>query len=72
MSKTNYQVTIGYKAVITVNINADSEQEARKQALEYFKEKERKKWYNSKNVQLEDDSYADQGVLNMDETWLQI
>lgn len=69
---TNYQVTIGYKAVITIDVKADSEEAARKEALEIFRDKERKKWYNTKNVNLQDDSFADYGVLDIDETWNQL
>lgn len=69
MSQTNYEVSIGYKAVITIHVKADSEEAARKEALEIFKNKERKKWYNTKNVNLQDDSFTDYGVLDLDETW---
>ena len=69
---TNYQVTIGYKAVINIDVKSDSEEAARKEALEIFRDKERKKWYNTKNVNLQDDSFADYGVLDMDETWNQL
>lgn len=65
----NYQVTIGYKAIIDVCVSADSEAEAKEKALEYFKSKERHKWCNSKNTSLVDDSFAAHGCLNMDETW---
>ena len=33
---TNYQITIGYKAVICVDVKADSEEEGKKKALEIF------------------------------------
>ena len=66
---TNYQVTIGYKAVINIEVKADSEESARKQAIEIFKDKERKKWYKTKNVILQDDTFGDYGVLDIDETW---
>ena len=69
---TNYQVTIGYKAVINIDVKADSEEKARELALEIFRDKERQKWYNTKNVNLQDDTFSDYGVLDMDETWNQL
>ena len=57
---TNYDITIGYRAVITVGIKANSEQEA--------KEKARNKMLNGK-VSLADDTYQVHGILDMDETW---
>jgi len=64
---TNYDITIGYKAVITVNINANSEQEAKEKAINEFV-KNRNKMISGKLV-LQDDTYQVSGVLNMDETW---
>ena len=64
--KTDYDVTIGYRAVVVVNIKATNETEAKEKALELFK-KEKNKFYNK--VQLQDDNFAVQGILNMDETW---
>jgi len=66
---TNYQVTIGYKAVICIDVKADSEESARGEAMRIFTDKERQKWYNTKNVTLQDDSFKDEGITNMDATW---
>lgn len=35
--KTNYQVTIGYKAVLTMDVKAENEEDAKKLAIEEFK-----------------------------------
>ena len=67
MSK-NYQVTIGYTAVISIDIKADDETLAKKQALEIFK-KARDKMIGVSHISLNDDSYNAYGILNMDETW---
>lgn len=64
-----FEVTISYIAVITVNVKADSEEEARKMALQKFREFERKKWYRRQDIQLQDDTYKVSGSLNMSETW---
>lgn len=65
---TNYQVTIGYKSVICIDVKADSEDEAKEKAIEIMK-KERDKMFNRQNVNLQDDSFKADGVLNVDETW---
>ncbi len=62
--KTNYQVTIGYRAVITVPVKADSEEEAKEKGLAEFA---KSRTFGKCN--LEDDNYKVQGCLNMDETW---
>jgi hypothetical protein len=67
--KTNYQVTIGYKAVVCIEVKASTEEEAKKKALEHFKNKERKKWYLSKGTFLQDDTFGAHGVCDMDKTW---
>lgn len=72
MSQTNYQVTIGYKAVICIDVKANSEEEARQEAIEIFIDKERKKWYKTRNVHLQDDTFGDHGIVDMDETWNQL
>lgn len=66
---TNYQITIGYKAVINVDVKADTEEEAKKKALNLFTNKERKKWFNRQDITMQDDTYGVNGILNMDETW---
>jgi len=66
----NYQVTIGYKAIITVSVKANSEQEAKDLALKKF-EIQKDKMFKTDHVFLEDDNFKADGVLNMDETWNQ-
>lgn len=65
---TNYQVTIGYKAVINVYVAAESRELAEKLAMEIFKRKVRDK-INTGKITLEDDSYGPYGILDMDKTW---
>lgn len=66
--ETNYQVVIGYKAVIYVDVRAENEQEAKKIALDRFK-KDRQKWCSTKGVNLQDDTFGAHGVVDMDSTW---
>lgn len=68
--KTNYQVTIAYKAIITIDVKADSEDAAKKMAIEKMG-KQRDKMFASNQVSLQDDNYKADGILNMDETWNQ-
>lgn len=72
--KTEYQVTFGYTAVITVTVKADDEQSAKDQAHKIFNEKVRTLPYKGKRnpVNLEDDTYSDYGILDMDSTWNQL
>lgn len=63
--KINYQLTIGYKAVITVNLKAENEEQAKKLALEEF---EKYRHYGNK-CDIQDDSFNVYGVLDMDKTW---
>lgn len=63
--KINYQATIGYKAVITVSIKAENEEQAKKIALEEF-EKYR---HYGKKCDIQDDNFNVYGVLDMDKTW---
>lgn len=67
MKKTNYNITIGYKAVTSVNVKATNEEEAKKEALEIFKFNKDKMFKSS--LILEDESFKADGCLNMDETW---
>jgi hypothetical protein len=64
-----FEVTISYRAVITVDVKADSEEEAREIALEKFKTKERKKWYQRNDINLQDDNFKASGSMNMTESW---
>lgn len=66
--KTNYRITIGYKAVISVEVQANSEDEAKLIALEEFKKRRDNKMYG-KNIILEDDLFGVDGVVNQDKTW---
>jgi hypothetical protein len=63
--KINYSVTIGYKAVIQIDIKADNEEDAKKQALEYFNQY---RFFGNKST-INDDNYKVEGILNMDATW---
>jgi len=65
--KTNYDVAIGYRAVITATIKAESEEQARELALKEF-EKFRSN-ANKGNLQLSDDSFEIAGVLDLDKSW---
>lgn len=65
MAKTNYQVTFGYKAVLTVSVKADNETDAKKQAEQIMKNGIRL----DKRINLEDNSYSSDGILNLDKTW---
>lgn len=67
-AKSQYQITIGYKAVITVDVNASSEEEAKKKALESMKV-QRDKMFKVQGFDLQDDNFKADGCLNMDETW---
>jgi|CXWL01.1.fsa_nt_gi hypothetical protein len=65
---TNYQITIGYKAVITVDVKAENEFDARKIGLKEFKEQTRRAW-KRKNITLHDDNFKVDGCVDMDATW---
>lgn len=67
--KTNYQVTIGYKAIITIDVKAENEEQAKKMALEKMRHASDRMITNT--VTLGDDNYKVDGILNMDETWNQ-
>lgn len=64
---TNYEITIGYKAVITVDIKANSEEQAKELAINEFV-KNRNKMIVGK-VSLQEDNFKVHGILDMDETW---
>lgn len=65
MKKINYQITIGYKAVLTIDTKADNEEEAKKKALEEF---EKYRHFGNK-INIQDDSFNAYGILDMDKTW---
>lgn len=58
-------MTIGYNAVISVDVKADNEKDARKKALEEF---EKYRHFGNK-CDIQDDSFNVYGVLDMDKTW---
>jgi len=68
MATKNFQVTIGYKSVICIDVKAETEDEAKKEAVSIFS-KEKDRMFVKRNVNLQDDNYKADGVLNMDETW---
>jgi len=63
----NYQITIGYKAVICVNVKASDEKEAKDIAVKKFA-KQRDK-LNCNGIELQDDNFKADGILDMDATW---
>lgn len=67
MAKTNFQCTVGYKAVICIDVKAENEVEAKQLALKQMT-KMQERAYNG-SVILQDDNFKIDGVLNMDETW---
>ena len=64
---TNFDITIGYKAVFSVSVKANTEEEAKQQAINEFV-KNRNKMIVGK-VTLQDDNFKVHGVLDVDETW---
>lgn len=68
MCKTNFNVTIGYTAVFTIDIKADDETDAKQKAYDLF-DKQRGKMSKVIPVDLQDDEVKVAGCLNMDETW---
>ena len=63
----NYQITIGYKAVICVNVKACDEKEAKDIAVKKFAKKKDKMFDNG--IELQDDSFKADGCIDMDATW---
>ena len=68
MSKTNYQVSIGYRAVFQIDIKADNEEAAKKMAIEIMKER-RELMLKKKGFDLADDNYDAHGCVDLDQTW---
>ena len=64
---TNFDITIGYKAVFSVSVKANTEEQAKQQAINEFV-KNRNKMIVGK-VTLQDDNFKVHGVLDVDETW---
>lgn len=69
--KTHYQVTFGYKAIITVDVRTVDETQAKEIANNIFKVN-RDKMFNNGQLSLQDDNFKPDGILNMDETWNQL
>jgi len=65
---TNYQITIGYKSILTIDVKAENEADAKKIALDKMKTVQTR-ISGVKNVNLNDDNYKVDGIINMDETW---
>lgn len=63
----NYQITIGYKAVICVNVKASDEKEAKDIAVNKFAKKKDNIFGNG--VELQCDNFKADGCLDMDATW---
>jgi len=68
--KTNYEVTIGYTAVLTVAIKANSEKEAKEKAEEIVKRRRDK--IAGEGLTLQDDNFRADGIIDMDRTWLKL
>jgi 2-methylaconitate cis-trans-isomerase PrpF len=64
---TEYQITIGYRAIVTITVKADDEDAAKNIALKIM-EKQKKKMISAK-VNIENDNYKCDGILDMDGTW---
>lgn len=65
--KTNFQITIGYKAVICVNVMAENEKEAKAKAIEIFKNRKDKVFKSQ--IDLQDDTFDAYGCVDLDQTW---
>jgi len=63
----NYQITIGYKAVICVSVKASNEQEAKDIAVKKFAQKKDTIYRNG--IELQYDNFKADGILDMDATW---
>ena len=64
---TNYEIIIGYKAVISVNVEAINEEDAKKIALEKFRKQKDK--FNKNGVTIQDDNFNTHGITDYDKTW---
>lgn len=63
---TNYQITIGYRAVICVDVKASSEAEAKDIAVKKFA---KQKGNFGRGVSIQDDNFKADGCIDMDATW---
>lgn len=64
LKKTEFQVTVGYKAVVCFTVKAENEDEAKKIALDIVKND----GIYTKS-ELQDETYSADGILNLDKTW---
>ncbi len=64
----NYQITIGYKAIIQVEVKAKNEESAKEKAIVQM-DKIQSKINSSKNTELVEDNFKADGVLDLDNTW---
>ena len=62
----NYNITLAYKAVLSVGLKANSREEAEEKGLEIFK---KQRGFKNKNITIEDDTFSVGGILNMSSTW---
>ena len=65
---TNYQITVGYRSVLSIDVKAATEGEAKAKAIEIMN-KVRDKINSVRECQIQDDTFNANSVLNMDETW---
>ncbi len=65
---TNYQITVGFKACISIDVKADSEKEAKEVAMVKMG-KAIDAIRKIKGVDVNDCNYKVDGVLDMDATW---
>jgi hypothetical protein len=63
--KTNYEVTIHFQALLSVQIKANSEEEAKEKARNLVASK----GIYAKNVSVQDNELKVAGALNMDDSW---
>ncbi len=61
--KTEFQITIGYKAVVNFIVKADDAEAAKKMILDKVREK------GIYDGELQDETYSAAGILNLDDSW---
>lgn len=60
-----FQVTIGYTAVITMSVRAKNREEAQQIAESQFKQDK----FQCKNLLVEGDTWSVEGITNITKTW---
>ena len=63
-----YQITIGYKAVISVELKADNEEDAKEKGIKMF-EKKRDQIFSDHRISLSDDRCNVDGIIDMSATY---